>query len=126
MRSRWFDPQVGRFLSEDPIGADGGENWYGFGNSDPINTWDPLGLQGEEARKNLSGGGISCGTARSEFQDASEEFNNASQDYWHHVLEGIFKGDASPGYSNARDKMTDSFAQMNMWHKVGQIHGCWS
>jgi RHS repeat-associated protein len=27
-RARWYDPPVGRFISEDPIGFEGGTNWY--------------------------------------------------------------------------------------------------
>ncbi|RYG98243.1 MAG: RHS repeat-associated core domain-containing protein, partial [Alphaproteobacteria bacterium] len=33
MRARYYDPQVGRFTSEDP--AMHGENWYAFGNNAP-------------------------------------------------------------------------------------------
>jgi RHS repeat-associated protein len=44
MRNRWYDPQTGRFLSEDPIGLDGGINAYAFAGADPINGSDPLGL----------------------------------------------------------------------------------
>jgi RHS repeat-associated protein len=44
MRARWYDPAVGRFLSEDPIGLEGGINEYVFGASDPINARDPTGL----------------------------------------------------------------------------------
>lgn len=44
MRNRWFDPETGRFMSEDPIGLDGGVNLYAFGGSDPLNSWDPSGL----------------------------------------------------------------------------------
>ncbi|WP_336696371.1 RHS repeat-associated core domain-containing protein, partial [Delftia acidovorans] len=42
-RFRYYDPVVGRFVSQDPIGLFGGENIYKY--SDNTNTWiDPLGL----------------------------------------------------------------------------------
>ena len=44
MRNRWYEPRTGRFISEDPIGLQGGINQYAFGGSDPINSSDPSGL----------------------------------------------------------------------------------
>jgi len=44
MRARWYDPEIGRFLSEDPAGAAGGTNAYVFAGDDPINGQDPSGL----------------------------------------------------------------------------------
>jgi RHS repeat-associated protein len=44
MRSRWYDPNIGRFVSEDPLGLGGGINPYVFANNDPINGGDPTGL----------------------------------------------------------------------------------
>ena len=44
VRNRWYDPQLGRFLSEDPIGLAGGINAYVFAYGDPINHGDPSGL----------------------------------------------------------------------------------
>jgi RHS repeat-associated protein len=44
VRSRWYDPETGRFLTEDPIGLSGGPNVYVFGGNDPINMADPWGL----------------------------------------------------------------------------------
>lgn len=43
-RARWYDPQARRFISEDPIGLDGGINQYIFGGNDPINYSDPSGM----------------------------------------------------------------------------------
>jgi RHS repeat-associated protein len=43
-RARWYDPKVGRFISEDPIGFNGGDvNIYGYVGSDPANLNDPSG-----------------------------------------------------------------------------------
>jgi len=49
-RARWYDPYQGRFVSEDPIGFDGGDvNFYSYVDSNPISEWDPSGLQGRAA-----------------------------------------------------------------------------
>jgi len=45
MRARWYDPELGRFLSEDPLGVNGGLNLYMFGRNDPVNMQDPQGLK---------------------------------------------------------------------------------
>lgn len=42
-RARWYDPQVGRFVSEDPIGFEGGINLYSYTTNNPVNFIDPLG-----------------------------------------------------------------------------------
>jgi len=44
MRTRWYEPKTGRFLSEDPIGLLGGINPYAYALDDPLNNSDPLGL----------------------------------------------------------------------------------
>lgn len=44
MRGRWYDPQAGRFIQEDPLGVDGSLNLYGFAGDDPVNGSDPSGM----------------------------------------------------------------------------------
>ncbi len=44
MRARYYDPMLGRFLSEDPIGLAGGINPAMFVDGDPVNLYDPDGL----------------------------------------------------------------------------------
>lgn len=43
-RARYYDPDLGRFISEDPIGLAGGINPYVYVGNDPINARDPSGL----------------------------------------------------------------------------------
>lgn len=44
MRQRYYDPELGRWLSADPIGFSGGLNLYGYCGQNPISFVDPLGL----------------------------------------------------------------------------------
>ncbi len=43
-RNRWYDPEQGRFLSEDPAGFAGGLNLYSYVGNNPIFYNDPFGL----------------------------------------------------------------------------------
>ena len=43
-RARYYDPQLGRFVSEDPIRFAGGINFYQFARNNPINLFDPMGM----------------------------------------------------------------------------------
>lgn len=58
VRNRWYDPQTGRFTSEDPIGLAGGINVYGFVNQDPVNGLDPDGRCPVCAVVGAVGGGV--------------------------------------------------------------------
>ena len=75
MRHRWYDPQLQRFISRDPIGLAGDSNLYKYGNNNPVSRVDPAGLQTEEmeymegARPLWGGGpsGLGLGDAVSGF-----------------------------------------------------------
>ena len=41
LRNRYYDPSIGRFITEDPAKA--GLNWYVYANNNPIMYIDPLG-----------------------------------------------------------------------------------
>ena len=45
IEARYYDPNVGRFISEDPLGFEGGDvNLYVYGKNNPILLIDPYGL----------------------------------------------------------------------------------
>jgi RHS repeat-associated protein len=44
-RARYYDPDLGRFISSDPVGLQGGMNAYVYVNSNPVNLIDPAGLK---------------------------------------------------------------------------------
>ncbi len=46
-RHRYYDPDMGRYITSDPIGLAGGLNEYGY-VINPSKLVDPLGLSGEE------------------------------------------------------------------------------
>ncbi|MEM5343164.1 RHS repeat-associated core domain-containing protein [Paraburkholderia azotifigens] len=54
---RYYDPHAGRFVSQDPIGLNGGLNLYQYAPN-PINWIDPWGLMCETAPTRKSGGSL--------------------------------------------------------------------
>lgn len=43
-RARYYDPDTRRFLTEDPIGFEGGINLYAYAGNNPLRFNDPMGL----------------------------------------------------------------------------------
>ena len=51
-QARYYKPQVGRFISEDPIRDQ--LNWYGYCANNPLKFFDPLGLECEELNTGIN------------------------------------------------------------------------
>jgi RHS repeat-associated protein len=51
---RYYDPTMGRFLSEDPIGVAGGLNLYVYTSNDPMSGRDPTGLTSDDCQMGLN------------------------------------------------------------------------
>ena len=61
LRNRYYDPTVGRFISEDP--AKDGMNWYVYCGNNPVNFTDPLGLENIV----ISGGAFHTGNSKYQY-----------------------------------------------------------
>jgi RHS repeat-associated protein len=56
MRARYYDPHVGRFISEDPIGFDAGDvNLYAYVGNNPVVRIDPSGLWDDDTHEEFAG-----------------------------------------------------------------------
>ena len=69
-RARYYDPSVGRFISEDPAGLSAGLNLYAYAGNDPIDGRDPSGLcngSGEEGASSGSGDKEKNATRKSDY-----------------------------------------------------------
>lgn len=52
LQARYYDPDLGRFVSEDP--AMDGDNWYVYCGNDPINMVDPSGMWYSEIHEKIT------------------------------------------------------------------------
>ncbi len=57
MRGRYYDPLVGRFISEDPSGLSGGPNLYAYAANDPVTRRDPTGASPQCGDEGLDSSG---------------------------------------------------------------------
>ncbi len=59
-RARYYNPSLQRFISEDPLGQQGGINVYAYAFNDPVDLTDPFGLCGtpwDRVKLGLKGAG---------------------------------------------------------------------
>jgi uncharacterized protein RhaS with RHS repeats len=87
-RARYYNPNTGRFLSEDPIGFLGGINLYEYAGDNPISFSDPsgmkIGVTGDymdysTAISYLEGSPIAAGIIQ-QLEDSSNIYNVNSND----------------------------------------------
>ena len=65
MGARYYDPAIGRFISQDPLGlASGSVNSYEYAGDDPVNANDPSGLCGGTCQwwTNVGAGALNTAT----------------------------------------------------------------
>ncbi|MFD2257167.1 RHS repeat-associated core domain-containing protein, partial [Luteolibacter algae] len=76
---RAYDPVTATWLSPDPLGEAGGLNLYGYVGNDPVNYWDPFGL--ESCDYDDGKGGKDWGKFTKDlFSEIGKQFGNDIQD----------------------------------------------
>jgi len=80
-RARYYSPELGRFISEDPLGfAGSGLNYYSYLFDSPMNSVDPTGLfQYKPKIGNLNDGEIDLDVANVGWADSIEGYSLAQQ-----------------------------------------------
>ncbi|WP_296413050.1 RHS repeat-associated core domain-containing protein [Zoogloea sp.] len=59
--NRYYSPRMGRYISSDPIGIEGGGNSYSYVNGNPLSYTDPEGLQATAVLGGFGGGSSAAG-----------------------------------------------------------------
>ncbi|KPQ23336.1 RHS repeat-associated core domain-containing protein [Halomonas sp. HL-93] len=90
-RHRYYDPQQGRYISQDPIGLNGGTNLYSY-VTNPTGMVDPLGLSG--GPYGLGGGPYSQSSLISRSAEQAESATKSCSVSSNHLI-GFGQGAAS-------------------------------
>jgi RHS repeat-associated protein len=74
VRARWLRPDLGRWMTEDPIGFEGGDwNLYGYARKSPTSHGDPTGLIGLPV---LVGCALACGCVGGMVAECLDDMHN--------------------------------------------------
>jgi len=95
-RARYYNPAIGRFLSEDPLGLGGGINEYRYADDDPIDFIDPSGMDKKSPNKMC--GYLPSGEVQSVFGNGNFIGTGGSLDLVTNFRTGEVTGYFSPGY----------------------------
>ena len=93
-RARYYDPGSGRFICEDPAEFLGGDNFYEFTLSNPVNRVDPLGLWAGFDDLIFAGGGALGGLAGQGISDLFAGELSGWEDYVGSAIGGAATGEA--------------------------------
>ena len=116
LRARYYDPDTGRFISEDP--ALDGENWYVYCDNDPVNMVDPTGMWGGDVHKAMT---------RKAFNKIRKKLGWEKGEYPEELLEGCVIPDGKrkyrkqhkwhghKGYASVKNKQLEK--AVKLWKK---------
>jgi RHS repeat-associated protein len=81
-RARWYDANLGRFISEDPIGLAGGIDLFAYVNNNPVNLTDPQGLEPNVIDHLFGDGGVFTRQTFSELWSGAERSKRQCKSSW--------------------------------------------
>jgi RHS repeat-associated protein len=135
-RNRYYSPQLGRFISQDPLGLGGGTNFYAYVGGDPVNFIDPLGL---------------CFLGKDLAQQYLNMYGGNGWDAWDHIrndrdsTKPVIPGTSSEAMRNAEHYLyayanvqenpylwepmilsTIGYNTEKFWANVGEYYGLWN
>lgn len=136
-RARYYDPTIGRFISEDSYRFKGGINFYRYAANSPINFNDPLGLEPQgctdcqgKPKQGTQAGKSCCGnedpvpaSASSPYPDSYLYMSVSANDMYQHGGDGpwgrVVRGCLLCMYRHGVDPSTaHHFCYINGWQRT--------
>ena len=114
---RYYDPRIGRYITQDPIGFNGGLNLYNYVDGDPFNQIDPTGEFG------LVGAGIGAGLDLA--LQLIENGGNLGCVNWNSVLVSGLMGAFTGGFASAARSGIKGVTTVSRWGRKGLKAGDW-
>ena len=113
--ARWYDPNLGRFITEDP--ARDGDNWFDYCGDDPLSRFDPTGLDGIDFKgafsfigslfTNAVSGDLHSGMENPILTGISQGMGDTAQQ----LRSGVDKAADVAGYLGAPGALFDAFVK---------------
>lgn len=119
MRARYYDPITGRFISEDPLGFEGGDvNLYVYVKNNPVLYSDPTGLWTFSLGITISGG-LGAGGGGGTFINIGHDPSKGNFGGWSASLTGTAEAGAFAGAGAS----TQFVGQLTNANNVSQLEG---
>lgn len=111
MRARYYDPEIGRFISEDE--GRSGTNWYAYCNNSPVGLVDPSGnsplmenlISSSTASSLWSNSGAALGFAFGVINKAFQDLTTGTRSSWQSYLAAGIVGGALGGFGPVNESV---------------------